>query len=50
MDGGDSARTALEALYIRRHHRHEPAANQCTSALIKHIKAPVHLVVFGLTP
>ncbi|PKI76669.1 hypothetical protein CRG98_002978 [Punica granatum] len=35
---------AVEAQYISRHHRHQPAPNQCTSALIKHIKAPVHLV------
>jgi len=43
MMNGDS-RGALEAQYIRRHHRHEPRENQCTSALVKHIKAPVHLV------
>ncbi|KAF5464452.1 hypothetical protein F2P56_014526 [Juglans regia] len=34
----------LEAQYIGKHHRHEPRENQCTSALVKHIKAPVHLV------
>ncbi|KAL2921936.1 Abscisic acid receptor PYL8 [Bienertia sinuspersici] len=33
-----------EEEYIRRHHKHEPAENQCSSLLIKHIKAPVHLV------
>ncbi|GMH18361.1 hypothetical protein Nepgr_020202 [Nepenthes gracilis] len=33
-----------EAEYIRRHHKHEPAEHQCSSLLIKHIKAPVHLV------
>ncbi|GAV66223.1 Polyketide_cyc2 domain-containing protein [Cephalotus follicularis] len=33
-----------ESEYIRRHHRHEAAHNQCSSALVKHIKAPVHLV------
>ncbi|KAL6972072.1 Abscisic acid receptor pyl3, partial [Sarracenia purpurea var. burkii] len=32
------------AEYIRKHHRHHPAENQCSSALVKHIKAPVHLV------
>ena len=34
----------MEAEYIRRHHRHEPAENQCSSSLFKHIRAPVHLV------
>ncbi|XP_021912451.1 abscisic acid receptor PYL9 [Carica papaya] len=43
MDGGD-AYGVLESQYIRRHHRHQPRENQCTSALVKHIKAPVHLV------
>lgn len=45
----DGPGTAMEAQYILRHHRHQPSANQCTSALIKHIKAPVHLVVLGST-
>jgi abscisic acid receptor (PYR/PYL family) len=34
----------MESEYVRIHHRHEPAENQCTSALVKHIKAPVPLV------
>eukprot|EP00262_Sarcandra_glabra_P013530 TRINITY_DN3768_c1_g1_i1.p1 TRINITY_DN3768_c1_g1~~TRINITY_DN3768_c1_g1_i1.p1 ORF type:complete len:183 (-),score=18.79 TRINITY_DN3768_c1_g1_i1:446-994(-) len=34
----------MEAEFIRRHHRHEVRDNQCSSALSKHIKAPVHLV------
>lgn len=34
----------IEMQYIRRHHGHEPGENQCTSALVKHIRAPVHLV------
>lgn len=46
---GDS-RSALEAQYIRRHHKHEPRENQCTSALVKHIKAPVHLVSLPFPP
>jgi len=33
-----------EAEYVRRMHRHAPAEHQCTSTLVKHIKAPVHLV------
>ncbi|KAK8938371.1 Abscisic acid receptor PYL8 [Platanthera zijinensis] len=35
---------AMESEYIGRHHRHELRENQCSSELIKHIKAPVHLV------
>ncbi|GKU87948.1 hypothetical protein SLEP1_g2275 [Rubroshorea leprosula] len=38
MDGG------MEAQYTRSHHTHEIRENQCTSVLVKHIKAPVHLV------
>ncbi|PWA37072.1 regulatory component of ABA receptor 1 [Artemisia annua] len=31
--------------YIKKHHRHDQISdNQCTSVLVKHIKAPVHLV------
>ncbi|XP_021279503.1 abscisic acid receptor PYL9 [Herrania umbratica] len=43
MNGGDGYST-MEAQYVRRHHRHEIRDDQCTSALVKHIKAPVHLV------
>lgn len=44
-DGNGNGRfSGVEWDYIRRHHRHEPADNQCSSALVKHIKAPVHLV------
>lgn len=43
MNGGESY-GAIETQYIRRHHKHEPRENQCTSALVKHIRAPVHLV------
>ncbi|KAJ8442096.1 hypothetical protein Cgig2_007934 [Carnegiea gigantea] len=35
---------AVAQEFIRRHHMHEPAENQCSSVLIKHIKAPLHLV------
>ncbi|XP_020587854.1 abscisic acid receptor PYL8-like [Phalaenopsis equestris] len=35
---------AMEMEFVRRFHRHEPRENQCSSALIKHIKAPIHLV------
>ncbi|THG01188.1 hypothetical protein TEA_026036 [Camellia sinensis var. sinensis] len=35
--------SSVEREYIRKHHRHQPASNQCSSALVKHIKAPVHL-------
>ncbi|KAJ4837293.1 Abscisic acid receptor pyl3 [Turnera subulata] len=43
MDGGDSF-SVTEAQYVRMHHRHETTEQQCTSALVKHIKAPAHLV------
>ncbi|RZR92208.1 hypothetical protein BHM03_00020488 [Ensete ventricosum] len=43
MSSGDGCRL-MEAEYVRRHHRHEPRDNQCSSTLVKHIKAPVHLV------
>ncbi|KAL9225382.1 hypothetical protein vseg_001316 [Gypsophila vaccaria] len=34
-----------EEEYIRRHHKHDHISDhQCTSVLIKHVKAPVHLV------
>lgn len=35
---------AMEVQYIRRHHKHQPRDDQCTSALVKHVKAPVQLV------
>ncbi|KAF2944055.1 abscisic acid receptor PYL3-like isoform X2 [Oryza sativa Japonica Group] len=35
---------AAETEYVRRFHRHEPRDHQCSSAVAKHIKAPVHLV------
>jgi len=49
MNGSD-AYSATEAQYVRRHHKHEPRENQCTSALVKHIKAPAHLVSFSFYP
>ncbi|KAG8390384.1 hypothetical protein BUALT_Bualt01G0077800 [Buddleja alternifolia] len=36
--------SGVEREYIRKHHKHEINDNQCASFLIKHIKAPVHLV------
>ncbi|XP_022757527.1 abscisic acid receptor PYL9-like isoform X2 [Durio zibethinus] len=41
---GDGENGMMEAQYIWRHHRHEIRDDQCTSALVKHVKAPVHLV------
>ncbi|KAG8486266.1 hypothetical protein CXB51_019626 [Gossypium anomalum] len=41
---GDDAHSMMESQYIQRHHRHNIRDDQCTSALVKHIKAPVHLV------
>ncbi|CAD5194151.1 abscisic acid receptor PYL3-like [Musa acuminata AAA Group] len=40
--GGGCRPVAAE--YMRRFHCHEPEENQCSSAILKHIKAPVHLV------
>ncbi|KAJ8440669.1 hypothetical protein Cgig2_031086 [Carnegiea gigantea] len=34
----------MEPVYIARHHQHHVGANQCSSAITKHIKAPVDLV------
>ncbi|XP_016483949.1 abscisic acid receptor PYL8-like [Nicotiana tabacum] len=36
--------SGLEKEYIRKHHHHDLAENQCSSFLVKHIRAPVHLV------
>ncbi|KAK4277529.1 hypothetical protein QN277_015517 [Acacia crassicarpa] len=36
--------SSLELECIRRHHTHDIGENQCSSALVKHIKAPVPLV------
>ncbi|KAF9667393.1 hypothetical protein SADUNF_Sadunf15G0018400 [Salix dunnii] len=42
---GRGATGCVESEYIRRHHtRNDLADHQCSSALVKHIKAPVHLV------
>ncbi|WCJ36804.1 Abscisic acid receptor PYR1 [Euphorbia peplus] len=35
---------SMESEFVRRHHKHDAAENQCSSALVKHIKAPLHLV------
>ncbi|KAF1893325.1 hypothetical protein Lal_00001782 [Lupinus albus] len=36
--------SSVEMEYIRRHHTQEIGENQCSSALVKHIKAPLPLV------
>ncbi|KAM3247757.1 Abscisic acid receptor PYL8 [Capsicum baccatum] len=36
--------SGVEKEYIRKHHLHQPKENQCSSFLVKHIRAPVHLV------
>ncbi|XP_010559125.1 PREDICTED: abscisic acid receptor PYL9-like [Tarenaya hassleriana] len=41
MDGGA---TDMQMLCARMYHKHQPREHQCSSALVKHIKAPVHLV------
>ncbi|KAJ0042204.1 abscisic acid receptor PYL8 [Pistacia vera] len=48
MNGNDNTNGnvfgADESEHIRRHHTHDVADHQCSSVLIKHIRAPVHLV------
>ncbi|KAD6795076.1 hypothetical protein R6Q59_032038 [Mikania micrantha] len=44
LTGNDDDSDSSVYSYIRRHHKHEVRDNQCTSSLVKHIKAPVHLV------
>ncbi|KAK4415850.1 Abscisic acid receptor PYL3 [Sesamum alatum] len=34
----------METQYICRYHRHQPKENQCSSSVVKHIKAPVDIV------
>lgn len=41
---GDVSGGAAEFIQIRLNHRHDPKENQCSSVLVKYIKAPVHLV------
>lgn len=43
---GNGGLSNVEMEHIRRHHRHEPGENQCGSALVKHIRAPVPQVFF----
>ncbi|EOY23472.1 hypothetical protein QUC31_008273 [Theobroma cacao] len=43
-NGFGSGAAVVASEYVRRHHRHEIGENQCSSALVKHIKAPVPLV------
>lgn len=38
------SREKMESVYISRHHNHKIGANQCSSALTHHIKAPADLV------
>ncbi|CAN1189531.1 Abscisic acid receptor PYL3 [Linum perenne] len=38
-----NAFSRIEDDYIRRHHRHQVQDHQCSSSLVKHIKAPLHL-------
>ncbi|OVA11440.1 Polyketide cyclase/dehydrase [Macleaya cordata] len=34
----------MESEYVSRHHKHEIRENQCSSELVKHIRAPINLV------
>ncbi|KAG7028553.1 Abscisic acid receptor PYL9, partial [Cucurbita argyrosperma subsp. argyrosperma] len=40
----------MDAQYIRRHHRHHPKENQCTSVVFKNVRAPVPLVSCSSDP
>lgn len=44
MDGCDACNAMMEAQVICRHHAHEPRENQCSSVLVRHVKAPANLV------
>ncbi|GLU24384.1 hypothetical protein SLE2022_403240 [Rubroshorea leprosula] len=44
MNASGNGFGSAEGEFIQKHHQHEPAENQCSSALVKHIRAPVHLV------
>ncbi|XP_074591439.1 abscisic acid receptor PYL8-like [Curcuma longa] len=44
MHAPEARCSAMEAECLRRFHRHEPLENQCSSAVVNHIKAPVQLV------
>ncbi len=44
MDGCDACHAAMEAQVISRHHAHETRENQCSSVIVRHIKAPANLV------
>lgn len=35
----------MEAQCVSRYHRHQPSENQCSSCVVKHIKAPVDIVI-----
>ncbi|PPD87706.1 hypothetical protein GOBAR_DD15345 [Gossypium barbadense] len=35
--------TKVEEEFIKKYHKHDVKENQCSSSLVKHIKAPVHL-------
>lgn len=44
MTISDDCANSSENDYITRHHKHEIGSSQCTSSLVRRIKAPVHLV------
>ncbi|GKV31302.1 hypothetical protein SLEP1_g40005 [Rubroshorea leprosula] len=44
MNASGNGFGSAEGEFIQKHHQHEPGENQCSSALVKHIRAPVHLV------
>ncbi|KAK8537932.1 hypothetical protein V6N12_044073 [Hibiscus sabdariffa] len=44
MNGNGNGFSKMEEEFIKRHHKFEVKENQCSSSLVKHIKAPIHLV------
>lgn len=44
MDGCDACNAMMEAELICRHHAHEPREHQCSSVIVRHVKAPANLV------
>jgi abscisic acid receptor (PYR/PYL family) len=44
MNSTEDGLRSLDSEYLRRLHQHELSGNQCSSMVVKHIKAPVNLV------
>lgn len=48
MDGNSNGFECVESEHVKRLHRHDPGENQCSSTIVKRIKAPVQLVINSL--